>query len=74
MSSDKSKQTSTFLEIPNSNESSFEMGESSFEHLLSYLNISINGLLEMWGGLLNFYFRNQKGSQKIFFGSSLDEH
>ena len=56
---------STFLEIWNSN-------ESSFEHLLTYLGLLINGLLEMWVGLLTFYFRSLKVSQKIFFGSSLE--
>ena len=50
MSADKSKQTSTFLETRNSN-------KSSFEHLLTYLSLSINGLLEMWLRLLTFYFK-----------------
>ena len=31
-----------------------------------------NGLLEMWLGLVTFYFRRPKGSQKIFLHSSLD--
>ena len=43
-----------------------------FEHLLTYLGLSINGLLEMWLGLLTFYFRCPKSSQKIFLGSSRD--
>ena len=50
MSADKSKQTSTFLETRNSN-------KSSFEHLLTYLSLSINGLLEMWLRILTFYFK-----------------
>ena len=50
ISAGKSKQTSTFLETPNSN-------KSSFEHLLTYLSLSINGLLEMWLQLLTFYFK-----------------
>ena len=29
-------------------------------------------LLEMWLGLLTFYFSSPKGFQKIFFGGSLD--
>ena len=41
VSADESKQTNTFLEIPNSNESSVEMHKSSFEHLLTYLSLSI---------------------------------
>ena len=36
ISADNSRQTSTFLEIQNSNESSFEMRESSFKNLLTY--------------------------------------
>ena len=31
--------------------------KSSFEHLLTYLSLSINGLLEMWLQLLTFYFK-----------------
>ena len=57
ISADKSKQTSTFLEIRNLNESSFKLHESSFEHLLSYLSLSISGLLDMWLRLLTFYFK-----------------
>ena len=64
ISADKSKQTSTFLEIQNLN-------ESSFKHLLTYLSLSINRHLEIWRRLLTFYFRSLKGSQKIFLGSSL---
>ena len=45
--------------------------ESSFEYLLTYLSLSINGLREMWLGLLTFYFRSMKGSQNISLGSSL---
>ena len=52
ISADKSKQTSTFLEILNSN-------ESSFKHLLPYLSLSNNGLLEMCLELLTFYLRNK---------------
>ena len=63
ISADKSKQTSTFLEIQNLN-------ESSFKHLLTYLSLSINRHLEIWLRLLTFYFRSLKGSQKIFLGSS----
>ena len=47
ISTDKSKQTSTLLEIRNLNESCFEMPESSFEHLLTYLSLSINWLLKI---------------------------
>ena len=36
ISADKGKPTSTFLKIRNSNESSFEMRELSFEHLPPY--------------------------------------
>ena len=50
ISAGKSKQTSTFLDTRNSN-------KSSFEHLLTYLSLSINGLLEMWLQLLTFYFK-----------------
>ena len=64
ISADKSKQTSTFLEIQNSN-------ESSFKHLLTYLSLSINRHLEIWLRLLTFYFTSPNGSQKIFLGSSL---
>ena len=53
ISAGKSKQTSTFLETQNSN-------NSSFEHLLTYLSLSINVLLEMWFGLLTFYFKMLK--------------
>ena len=49
ISAAKSKQTSCFLEIHNSN-------ELSFEYLLSYLTSSITGLLEKWLGLLTLYF------------------
>ena len=47
ISATKSKQTSSFLEIHNSN-------KSSFEYLLTYLSSLITGLLEMWLGLLTF--------------------
>ena len=50
ISAGKSKQTSTFLDTRKSN-------KSSFEHLLTYLSLSINGLLEMWLQLLTFYFK-----------------
>ena len=64
----KSKQTSTLLEIQNSNKSNFETRESSFE--LIYLSIcllflSINGLLEMWLCLLTLYLKSLNGSQKF---------
>lgn len=35
------------------------------------LLICLNGLLEMWIGLQTSYFRNLKGSQKIFLGRNL---
>ena len=57
---------STFLEIWNSN-------ESSFKHLLTYLGLLINGLLEMWLGLLTFYFRSVKVSQKISWAAALKD-
>ena len=53
ISAGKSKQTSTFLDARNSN-------KSSFEHLLTYLSLSINGLLEMWLQLVTFYFKTLK--------------
>ena len=40
ISAGKSKQTSTFLDTRNSN-------KSRFEHLLTYLSLSINGLLDV---------------------------
>ena len=70
ISADKSKQTSTFLEIRDSNKSTFEMHESSFKHLLPYLSLLINGLLEMWLGLLTFYVWILRGKQKIFLRES----
>ena len=72
ISADKSKQTSTFLEIRDSNKSTFEMHDLSFKHLLPYLSLLINGLLEMWLGLLTFYVWSLKGKQKIFLSSSLE--
>lgn len=48
------------------------MHESSFKHLLTNLSLLINGLLEMWLGLLTFYFWSLKDSQKIFLGSNLE--
>ena len=36
------------------------------------IKLMINFLLEMWLGLLTFYFRSLKGSQKILLGSSLE--
>ena len=50
-STDKSKQTSTFLDILSSD-------ESSFKYLLPHVSLSINRRLEMWLGLLTFYLRN----------------
>ena len=61
---DKSKQTSTFLEMRYSNKLSFKKRELSFEHFLTYLSLSING------PSTNVYFRSPKGSQKIFLSSS----
>lgn len=58
----KSKQTSTLLEIQNSNKSSFKTSEWSFEYLCTLSA----GLLEMWLCLLTLYFRSLKRSQKIF--------
>ena len=58
--------------IRDSNKSSFEMHESSFKHLLTYLRLLIDGLLEMRLGLPTFYFWSPKGSHKIFLGSSLE--
>ena len=37
------------------NESCFEMPELSFEHLLTYLSLSINWLLKIWLKLWTFY-------------------
>ena len=71
ISTDKSKQTSTLLEIRNINKLSFKTCDSSFEHLLTYFSLLINGLLEMWLRHLTFYFRSWKHSQKIFSRSSL---
>ena len=65
---DKGKQTSTFLEIRNSNESSFGMRELSFEHLPPNLRLSISGLLDMWLRPLTFYF---KGPKKIYEAAAL---
>ena len=39
LSSDKSKQPSTFLEIQNINKLSFKTRDSSFEHLLTYFSL-----------------------------------
>lgn len=62
-----SKQTSTLLEIQNSNKSSFETSEWSLSiYVLYLLTFSISGLLEMWLCLLTLYFRSLKSSQKIF--------
>lgn len=63
-SADKSKQMNTFLEIWISN-------KSIFNHVLTYLSLSINGFLEIWLGLLTLYFRNPKNSQQISLGSNL---
>lgn len=74
ISTDKSRQTSIFSGIIwNSTKfsKSFEMCESSFEHLLTNLSLPINGLLEMWFRLLTFYIRSLNCSKKIFFSSSL---
>ena len=46
------------------------MHESSFKHLLPYLSLLINGLLEMWLGLLTFYVWILRGKQKIFLRES----
>lgn len=64
------KLVSTFLEIPNS---WIETHKSSFEHLLSYLSLSISGPLECGVGSYKFILGAQGAPQKIFFGSSLDE-
>ena len=40
-------------------------------HQLSHVTYFLNRLLEMWLGLLTFYFGSPRGSQKIFLDSSL---
>ena len=45
---------------------SFEALESSFEDLLTYLSLSISGLLEIWLGLLTFYLRSPEELPKPF--------
>ena len=49
------------------------MHKSSFEHLLTYLSLSISGPLECGVGSYKFILGAQGAPQKIFFGSSLDE-
>ena len=39
--------------------------------LIKLLIFFLIGLLEMWLGILTFYFRSPKGSQKIFLAGSL---
>ena len=71
ISTDKSKQTSTFFKIRNINKLSFKTRDSSFEHLRTYFSLSNNGPLEMWLSHLSFYFKSWKHSRKILLGSSL---
>ena len=49
------------------------MHKSSFEHLLTYLRLSINGPLECDFRSYKFILGAQGAPQKIFFGNSLDE-
>ena len=61
-------------QIQNSNKLNFETHESSFEYLLTYLRLSINGLLEMWLGLLTFYFRSLKGPKSFLRHQPWDKY
>ena len=54
ISTDKSAQTSTFQDA-----------WIKFLASFTYLSLPVNGILEMWLGLLTFNFRSSKGSQKI---------
>ena len=56
ISTDKSKQTSTLLKIRNINKSSFKTCDSSFEHLLTYFSLLVNGLLEIVAQAPNLLF------------------
>ena len=61
-------------QIQNSNKLNFETHELSFEYLLTYLRLSINGLLEMWLWLLTFYFRSLKGPKNFLRHQPWDKY
>ena len=69
----KSKQTSTLLEIQNSNKSSFETSEWSFEYLCTLSAYLFNQWAPRNVALSpNFIFKEPERLPEIFLDSSLD--